>query len=1080
MQWRNNKERYGALSIGLHWLMLLLLIAVYTCIELRGFFPKGSDLRESLKIWHYMLGLSVFVLVWLRLLLALTSPFPQIKSESPKWQKLSARLIQVALYVLMIAMPLAGWLTLSGEGKPIPFFGLHLPALINENKNLAELIKEIHETFGTAGYFLIGLHAAAALFHHFVLRDNILQRMLPTKTSLSPDLATIKPTLAIKAANIGSKSVEAINMQQPMKGTENLLGLSTAMAAERLKQDGYNELPMADKRGFLRILFEILRQPMFALLVGGGVVYLLLGDRTEAIMLILFACFSVIITIVQESRSEHVLEALRNLASPRALVIRDGKRTLIAGREVVSDDLIVISEGDRVAADATLISAQDLLLDESLLTGEALPVRKVTQETAVKIRDQSAMPKPGGEDLPYIFAGTLVVRGTGQALVHSTGIRSEMGKIGRSLSSIESEQPGLQLQIQSFVRTFAIIGAVVGVAAVLLFGLLRGSWLEAMLSGIALGMSLLPEEFPLVLAVFMAMGAWRISVARVLTRRASAIETLGATTVLCTDKTGTLTENRMTVVSIVNEDTRWDLDGQAAVADKIKETLEVALFACPREPTDPMDIAVHSLAEKQIGSSKESFSHHTLIHAYGLRPDLFAVANIMSSEGEENGSAYAKGAVEAIAELCQLSTERLENIRKQVDALGLDGVRVLAVAKATVPNAAQEQNLPETPRGFNFEYAGLIGFTDPIRANVPTAVAECRSAGIRVVMITGDYPATAHAIALRAGLDATDLLTGDDIETLSDEALALRVKSTSIFARIQPNQKLRIVQSLKANGEVVAMTGDGVNDAPAIKAAHIGIAMGGRGTDVAREASAIVLLDDDFSSIVKTIRLGRRIYDNLRKAIEYIIAVHIPIAGLALLPLLLGLPLILTPIHIAFLEMVIDPACSVVFEAEQEEEDVMQRPPRDPASPLILPKRILWASIQGFLVFSILAGVFITAAQMKIPIPDLRALVFSSLVLMNMGLILVNRSFKASLVRAFLRPNRSLWILFSSVIALLATAVYWHPAQVLFHFGRLHGDDLVVCAIAGLFSLLLLEAIKALWFRVEDRDKNAKLPSINN
>ncbi|NOS76223.1 MAG: cation-translocating P-type ATPase [Methyloglobulus sp.] len=862
-----------------------------------------------------------------------------------------------------------------------------------------------------------------------------------------------------------------------MKGTENLLGLSTALAAERLKLNGYNELPTADQRGFLRIIFEVVQQPMFALLIAGGIVYLLLGDRTEAIMLLLFAFLSVTITIVQESRSEHVLEALRNLASPRALVIRDDKRIHIAGREVVRGDLIVISEGDRVAADATLISSQDLLLDESLLTGEAMPVRKLAKDAAIKTEDQSAVPKqPGGEDLPYIFAGTLVVRGTGQALVHATGIHNEMGKIGRALGTIDTEQPHLQIQMLKLVHYFAIIGAVVGVITVVLFGLLRGSWLEAILGGIAIVMSLLPAEFPLIMAVFMAMGAWRISQAHVLTRRASAIETLGATTVLCTDKTGTLTENRMTVVSIVNEDARWDQNEKNAISEKIKEILEVALLACPLVPTDSMDLAVHALAEVQIGSNVASFSKHTLVRAYGLRPDLFAVANIMSSEADENGTAYAKGAVEAIAELCQLSAERLVKIRQQVDALGLDGVRVLGIAKAIVLNATQENGLPDTPRGLNFEYTGLIGFADPIRANVPTAVAECRSAGIRVVMITGDYPATAHAIGLQAGLDATDVLTGDDIEALSDDDLALRVKSTSIFARIQPNQKLRIVQSLKANGEIVAMTGDGVNDAPAIKAAHIGIAMGGRGTDVAREASAIVLLNDDFGSIVKTIRLGRRIYDNLRKAIEYIIAVHIPIAGLTLLPLLLGLPLILTPIHIAFLEMVIDPACSVVFEAEQEEEDVMQRPPRDPASPLILPKRIIWAALQGFLVFAILAVVFIGAAQLGVPDPDLRALVFTSLVLMNMGLILVNRSFKASLSHAFWRPNRSLWILFGGVMTLLATAVYWHPAQVLFHFGKLHRDDLAVCAVAGFFSLLLLEAIKSLWFRVGGADSKAKLP----
>ncbi|MEQ1740494.1 MAG: HAD-IC family P-type ATPase [Methyloglobulus sp.] len=1065
MQWRNSKERYGWLSIGLHWFMLLLLIAVYACIELREFYPKGSDIRDMLKTWHFMLGLSVFVLVWFRLLLAITAPSPRNDPELPKWQKLSAALIRSALYALMIAMPLAGWLILSAQGKPIPFFGLQLPALINESKNVADFTKEIHEAAGTVGYFLIGLHAAAALFHHYFVRDNTLRRMLTAGSRLKSTPETASTVVINDNEAIGENGIESTK----------LLGLSAAMAAERLKEDGYNELPMPDQRGFLRILFEILRQPMFALLLGGGIVYLLLGDRTEAIMLLLFACFSVIITIVQESRSEHVLEALRNLASPRALVIRDGKRVHIAGREVVRDDLIVISEGDRVAADATLLMAQDLLLDESLLTGEAMPVRKLTQDAIVKSEYQRVVPKPGGEDLPYIFAGTLVVRGTGQALVHATGIRSEMGKIGRSLGSIETEQPGLQLQIQSFVRNFAIIGAFVGTLTVLLFGLLRGSWLEAMLSGIALGMSLLPEEFPLVLAVFMAMGAWRISQARVLTRRASAIETLGATTVLCTDKTGTLTENRMTVVSIVNEDARWDQDGQPTVSDKSKETLEIALLACPSVPTDSMDLAIHALAEAQIGSNDASFTKRTLIRAYGLRPDLFAVANIMASEGDENGTAYAKGALEAIAELCQLSSERLDSIRKQVDALGLDGIRVLGVAKAIVLNATQEHDLPETPRGLNFDYAGLIGFADPIRANVPAAVAECRSAGIRIVMITGDYPATAHAIGLKAGLDATDVLTGDDIEALSDDDLALRVKSTSIFARIQPNQKLRIVQSLKASGEIVAMTGDGVNDAPAIKAAHIGIAMGGRGTDVAREASAIVLLDDDFGSIVKTIRLGRRIYDNLRKAIEYIIAVHIPIAGLALLPLLLGLPLLLTPIHIAFLEMVIDPACSVVFEAEQEEDDVMRRPPRDPASPLILPKRILWASLQGFLVLAILAGVFIGAARMGLTAPDLRALVFTSLVLMNMGLILVNRSFKASLSRAFWQPNLSLWTLFGSVIALLATAVYFPPAQLLFHFDKLHWDDLGVCIFASFLSVLLLEAIKSLWFKDSDKKTNLRL-----
>jgi P-type Ca2+ transporter type 2C len=849
-----------------------------------------------------------------------------------------------------------------------------------------------------------------------------------------------------------------------------VVGLSAEIAAQRLQLDGYNELPTPDRRGFGRMLFGVVRQPMFALLIAGGVVYLLLGDRTEALLLLAFATLSVLITVVQESRSGRVLEALRNLASPRALVIRDGKRIQIAGREVVSGDVIVISEGDRVAADAILLTSQDMMLDESLLTGESVPVRKLVSKPSADAGDPPIAPVPGGEDLPYIFAGTLVVRGTAKASVSAIGSRTEVGKIGRALGSIETEQPHLQRQMRWLIRDFAIVGAVAGGLTVLLFGLLRGSWLEALLGGIALGMSLLPEEFPLVMAVFMAMGAWRISRARVLTRRASAIETLGATTVLCTDKTGTLTENRMTVVSIVTLATRWDTISTDSITGTVKQTLEAALLACPSEPTDPMDVAIHTLMNSQQDSIATKPTLRTLLRAYGLRAELFAVANVLSGDPAGEATAYAKGALEAIAELCHLSLERLIAVRAQVDELAQSGIRVLGVAKTTVIPIKSLQELPESPRGLNFEYLGLIGFGDPLRAHVPAAVAECRSAGIRVLMITGDYPATARAIGNQAGLDSTAVLAGDEIESMSDEDLAMRVKTTDIFARIRPNQKLRIVECLKANGEIVAMTGDGVNDAPAIKAAHIGIAMGNRGTEVAREASSIVLLDDDFGSIVTTIRLGRRIYDNLHKAIEYIVAVHIPIAGLALLPLLLGLPQMLAPIHIAFLEMIIDPACSMVFEAETEEEDVMRRRPRDPKSPLLLPKRIVWALLQGIIALAILVGVLVGATRSGMPEGDLRALVFTSLVLINMGLILVNRSFKSSLVRAILQPNPSLWILLGGVSVVMTLATFWQPARSLFHFGRLHWDDLGICAVVGIFSLVILEAIKSRWFRVVNGD----------
>lgn len=905
--------------------------------------------------------------------------------------------------------------------------------------------------------------------------------------------------------------------QEKGDSTSSQTGLSNAQVKERLKQEGYNELPSTNKRSFWRILREVLREPMFALLLAGGLIYLLLGDTLEAMLLLIFACFSVAITLVQESRSERVLETLRDLASPRALVIRDDKQSHIPGREVVREDIIVIAEGDRVAADATLFSADDLLMDESLLTGESQPVQK---QLASSPKDAAIA--PGGENTPHIFAGTLVVRGRGQARVHAIGLKTEMGKIGHALGSIETEQPRLQMQLRRFVRNYAIIGLVAATVTVLLFGLLRGSWLEALLGGIALGMSLLPEEFPLVLAVFMAMGAWRISQVRVLTRRAAAIETLGATTVLCTDKTGTLTENRMTLTAIISgknivkstpdqnisgksesagkkgalkasdlkasdlkestlrestlkestlkesawQDRAWKSEENTPLADDFLQILQAALLASPFAPSDPMDKAIQTLVRTHIPDNIDQLNHLKVLRAFGLRPDLFAVTNIVAGVDNSAMTAYTKGALETIAQLCHLAPEQIATINTQANNLANLGIRVLGVAKTTNLPAGK---LPDSPRDIAFEYLGLIGFADPLRSNVPAAVAECRTAGIRVVMVTGDYPTTALAIGKQAGLEVSTVITGDELEAMSDEQLALRVKTTSIFARIRPTQKLRIVQSLKANGDIVAMTGDGVNDAPALKAAHIGIAMGERGTDVAREASAIVLLDDDFGSIVKTIRLGRRIYDNLRKAIEYIIAVHIPIAGLAILPLMMGLPLMLTPIHIAFLEMVIDPTCSVVFEAEAEENDIMTRPPRDPQASLLLPQRIWWGVVQGAVALLIAAAALIGGTQFNMPEDDLRALVFTVLVLTNIGLILVNRSFSASLMRAFFNTNRLLWILLSVVVTLLAISVFWPPAQRLFHFGQLHGDNLVICALASVFGLILLEAIKAKWFRIPNR-----------
>src|SRR5215472_9155047 len=577
-------------------------------------------------------------------------------------------------------------------------------------------------------------------------------------------------------------------------------------------------------------------------------------------------------------------------------------------------------------------------------------------------------------------------------------------------------------------------------------------------------MSMLPEEFPLVLTVFMVMGAWRISKARVLTRRAAAIETLGAATVLCSDKTGTLTENQMSVAELRHTGRALRLSGSdgGKLDGGFRELAEYAILASASEPHDPMEKAIRGLGDGLAEPSRLFHADWTLVHAYGLKPELLAMAQVW--QRGERGDSYvvaAKGAPEAIASLCHLDPSGLADVGRAADDMAARGMRILGVARADVAGLP----FPDALRGFDFEFLGLIGLADPLRATAAAALRECRSAGIRVAMVTGDYPTTARAIAREAGLPDEEVATGDEVEAMDDAALAERVRSTTIFARIAPAQKLRIVNALKANGEVVAMTGDGVNDAPSLKAAHIGIAMGGRGTDVAREAAAIVLLDDDFGSIVRTIRLGRRIYDNLRKAMGYILAIHVPIAGLSLLPLLFGWPLIFTPVHIAFLEMVIDPVCSIVFEAETEERDVMARRPRVPESPLFSVALAGWSLVQGSLVLSLVAAIYVIALRRGMPDDEVRAISFVSLVFANVGLIFTNRSFSTSLITAIRHPNPALWWAVAATAALVAVVLAWAPATRLFHFGPLHADDLAICGGAGLTTLLGLDLLKPIWRR---------------
>lgn len=848
--------------------------------------------------------------------------------------------------------------------------------------------------------------------------------------------------------------LEAFDVQQ-------LLGLSEQEAAQRLTQEGHNELPSTEKRGFGRILLEVLREPMFLLLIGCGGLYLILGELTEALLLLGFVFIIIGITFFQERRTERALEALRNLASPRALVVRDGVQKRIPARELVHEDVMLLAEGDRVPADAILLASEHMQVDESLLTGESVPVRKATWDGSQTIE------RPGGDGQPFVFSGTLVVKGHGIARVERIGSATEMGKIGKALQTVGTEQTNLQRQTKRIVRNFALVGLTACLAIVLVFGLSRSNWMEGLLAGITLAMAMLPEEFPVVLTIFLASGAWRISRHQVLTRRVPAVETLGSATVLCVDKTGTLTLNQMRVTHLAISNEMHAVGEGTSLPNHFHELVEYSILASPTDPFDPMEKAMKGLGEHALNQTEHLHKDWLLIREYPLSDELLAMSRVWAAP---DGSGYliaSKGAPEAMADLCHLSDVQHADMELQIEVMANQGLRVIGVARA----GFQPGNLPGEQHDFVFEFLGLLGLADPIRPEVPPAVAECYTAGVRVIMITGDYPGTAKNIARSIGLSYPEqIITGPELDRMSDEELQQRIRSVNVFARVVPEQKLRLVQALKANGEIVAMTGDGVNDAPALKSAHIGVAMGCRGTDVAREAASLVLLDDNFASIVQAVRLGRRIFDNLRKAMSFIVSVHIPIAGMSLLPVFLNWPLVLLPVHVVFLELIIDPACSVVFEAEKEELDVMHRPPRRVNAALFDRSTMLRSLTQGIFVLATTLGIFATFLPSQ---GDLvaRAASFLTLVVGNLGLIFSSRTTSGSFLRAMKRPNPTLWWVCGGTSLLLVLSLTLPFLQSLFRFDLLPWNTAAIAVGAGLMTFLLMEVSKVFFFRTGAQEK---------
>lgn len=794
------------------------------------------------------------------------------------------------------------------------------------------------------------------------------------------------------------------------------VGLSSTQASERLKVEGPNILPGSIPLTAFKLVFEVVTEPMFLMLLAAGGLYLVLGDHGEAVFLLIVVFIIIGMTLFQHGRTQRQLEALRELSAPRALVIRDGNEKRIAGVEVVRDDVLVLREGDRIAADALLLEG-DLEVDESLLTGEAIAVSKLVQSRTESVDAQ-------------LYASTVVTRGAGLAKVIATAQKTAVGKISTDLAETIEVPSALQRRARRLIRWLGALALVLALAQIVLnIWWNQTALLPSILSGIAFAMAILPEEIPVVLTVFLALGAWRLSQKKVLTRRVTAVEALGGITVLAVDKTGTLTMNRMSIAQV---------DGEAG------QVAAHALLASHPETVDPMERAIQTYCREAQKSCATSPSLNlglgsVAVHDYALTPELLAMTRVFMTNQPDQYLLATKGAPEAIIDLCQLPSTEAEVVHRRVADMASRGLRVLGVARALwnpSPGQIDATSVcwPESQRNFKFEYLGLLGFEDPPRPEVPDALERCRRAGVRVIMMTGDHLVTAVAIARKIGLSETPAtLTGAELDRLSDEALALRLKVVNLCARLNPSQKLRLVKILQDSGEFVGMTGDGVNDAPALRAADVGVAMGERGTDVARESAALVLLDDSFASIVAAIAQGRRIDDNIRKATGFIFSVHIPIIALAMIPPIMHWPALLMPAHIVLLELVIDPACTLVFESEPEEPDLMERPPRDTSDSPFSFASAFPSLLQGMGVAVVLVATYAWLDILDWPQTISRMIVISALLLSVLLIILANRSRARSLFIGFLTPNLWLRRLFLAVLILvmIVFAIPWSRHELM-------------------------------------------------
>ncbi|MEX0084446.1 cation-translocating P-type ATPase [Clostridium butyricum] len=818
----------------------------------------------------------------------------------------------------------------------------------------------------------------------------------------------------------------------------NLGGLNSEEVEKLQRKYGMNELIIQEKPNMLKKFLGVFKEPMFLLLLIAATVYFLLGAPKDGAIMLVFVGFVASITFIQEWKTEKTMNALKDLTSPKVNTLRDGKNILIKSTELVPGDVVFLSEGERIPADCIVLEPSNFSVDESILTGESEYVMKVSTTQSEKSTDYWK------KDI--LYAGTLCVFGKCTAIVKFTGINTEYGKIGKAISEAKDEPTPLQKKVSILVKNIAIAGVILCISVMVASYFYSFDILNSILSGISLAMAIIPEEFPVVLTVFLSMGAYRLAKNNTLMRKISAVETLGSATVLCVDKTGTITQNKMKVKSIYS-------DGRIFNNEDLKnqELSDLMVLSCEKDPYDPMEKAILEAANL---SQLETLYKYDLSKKIAFDSKTKRMANIYIKDNKYYVA--VKGSAETVLGLCNLDKETMDEINIEIDKMASNGLRVLALAHCT------SEKVYEDLECYELTFKALVGLQDPPKEGVEEAIKLCKKAGIRVVMITGDYSKTAMAIGEEIGLKFTDkVIVGNEIDSLSENELCEVVKSCDVFSRVIPEQKMKIVKALKKNGEIVAMTGDGVNDAPALKSADIGIAMGQRGTEVAKEAAHMILMDDNFTTIVKSVKDGRRVYDNIRKAMVYILIIHIPIAAMAMFAPLFNLPRLLLPMHIMLLELIIDPTCSIVFEGEPAEANIMENPPRPPQEPLLTRNLTIKVVLQGVVMFLAAFMPFHYMIDLGISSEYARSFSLITFIVANVTLVLVNRSNTELLYHLIKEKGSKVRLIVNSMALIMVFAIVYIPIlNGFFRTEKIGIYPLIIAIVLGFISTGWWEIVK--------------------